>query len=81
MTIKEDEHAHHPRCESCGKEFNNATEISDHIIECTEIVGDTHNSCCEKAIYFLIYKSEWSNYWIVILMSKSTSVSSITNIL
>jgi hypothetical protein len=23
-------------------------------IECTEIVGDTHNSCCEKAIYFLI---------------------------
>jgi hypothetical protein len=31
MTIKEDEHAHHPRYESCGKEFNNATEMSDHI--------------------------------------------------
>jgi hypothetical protein len=34
-----------------------------------------------KAIYFLIHKSEWSKYWIVIFMSKSTSVSSITNIL
>ena len=31
MKIKEDEHAHHPRCESCGKEFNNTTEMSDHI--------------------------------------------------
>jgi hypothetical protein len=51
-------------------------------IECTEIVGDTQlHLPCEKAIYFLIHKSEWSKYWIVIFMSKSTSVSSITNIL
>ena len=50
------------------------------LIEYTEIVGDTQ-LLLRKSNYFLIHKSEWSKYWIVILMSKSTSVSSITNIL
>jgi uncharacterized C2H2 Zn-finger protein len=26
-----DEHLHHPKCEACGKEFNDTKELSVHI--------------------------------------------------
>jgi hypothetical protein len=58
MTIKEDEHAHHLDVSHVEKNLITQLKSVTILTECTEIVGNTHNSCCEKAIYFLIHKSE-----------------------